>query len=169
MEEVLTHPKYAAYLSRLTELEKDRKFCKHDEIHFFEVYDLMSALNEQNACGYTDAMLFACAYFHDIGRVLEYEEGISHNEASAALCREILLSLGWNENEIEEVCGAILSHGNRKFVEQRLLERTKIHTLADLLSYADQMTRRCFACEMRDVCHWKEEEKLSYENWNKRI
>ncbi len=169
MEDLWTHPKHASYYRRLEELEKNRKYCKHDEQHFTEVYNVMKAINVQNACGYTDEILFACAYFHDIGRVVEYEEQISHNEASSVICREILLSLGWKEAEIAEICEAILSHRNRKPVDEWLRLQADIKSLADLLSYADQMSRCCFACDVRASCHWKEEEKLNYEDWNKRI
>ena len=81
----------------------------------------------------------------------QYEKGIPHNEASVSFAREILPESGYDENETEDICSAILFH--------RHSCKSEHSTLGMLLRKADKLSRRCYECTAKNECYWDEYSK----------
>ena len=82
--------------------------------------------------------------------------------------------LGYDEKKAREICYAISHHSGRvNLREQRgrsgesakkdsdEMARDRRELLARIIALADQLSRNCFACEARESCKWKDEEKTT--------
>ena len=94
-------------------------------------------------------LIYCTALLHDIGRAIQYEKGISHDEAGARLAEQILTELGFTEQEKNAVVSAICGH--RKGTVQT--------PLGELIYTADKRSRNCFLCEAEPECYWSPEKK----------
>ena len=160
IDEVLQHPYYLRQLQVLQTYEQDRCFCRHDMAHFQEVARIAKVIAGQNSLSIPQEMITLAALFHDMGRVQEYEQTISHAEASAAFAREILFALDYPSTRIEEICQAILAHSRRQDAEVRYARAFQIRTLGELISYADQLSRKCYMCSAASDCKWPKEQRI---------
>lgn len=142
--------RYRKLLSELTELEKKRKFCRHNIQHFLDVARIMYILNIEKKYGISKDIIYAAALLHDIGRVQQYKNGIPHNKSSADIAGEILADVGYVPEEISEICSAILFHRDKP--ENKNL-------LSELLYKADKLSRSCFDCAAENECYWSSEIK----------
>ena len=88
---------------------------------------------------------------HDIGRHLQYLEGIPHEQGSASLAQTILMDCGYSPAEREKIVSAILRH--------RLPETGSQNDLAGLLYRADKASRLCMFCGAAEACNWSQEKK----------
>ena len=158
---LLQHPIYQKRLALLQELEGNRIYCGHDLSHFFAVGRIAETLSKENHLPHSNDVLWAAALLHDMGRVEQYQQGISHDKASVAFAREILLSLGWDQADMELVCEAIGSHSKRFAVKDRWESRTELRSLAEVLSFADHFSRKCYECKGADSCKWPEKERIN--------
>ena len=99
-------------------------------------------------------MIYAAAVLHDIGKVLQYEEGIPHEITGEKIAAEILDGLA-GENAFSETEKAMILtaiRGHRKLRDEpEVLER--------LLYESDKASRMCFACPAEPQCDWNEEKK----------
>ena len=142
---------YQKYLKKNEKAEKKRKFCKHNAVHFLDVARIAVILNMREQLGVSEEWIYAAALLHDIGRWKQYEDGTSHEEASAVLAPEILSECGFDE----EACGAIVEaislHRDGAVRERK--------DLSGLLYRADKLSRACFACAAEKECNWKDEKK----------
>ena len=150
------HKIYQDCLRQIRTLEKTREFCRHTPEHFLDVARLsyILALEEGSL---PDKMadrerikelLYAAGLLHDIGRHLQYEQGIPHEEASAGIAEGILRDCGFSEDEKERILHLIRSH------------RTKGQNGLEGIFYrADKLSRNCFACPVREICDWPETKK----------
>lgn len=150
---ILENKTYRSYLHEIEECEKTRIFCRHNMAHFLDVARIAQLLNLEEAVGIEKEMIYAAALLHDIGRHLQYREGISHEQASALLAPEILQECGFSAAETEEITEAIRQHRNASIRGER--------NLSGLIYRADKLSRSCFACPAESVCDWKNEKK----NW----
>ena len=167
---LLEQNSYQELLSRLEELEENRKFCKHGLIHLMDVARVawIRCLEEQLPYEKEEVYLFAL--LHDIGRVKEIEEGISHAEASAQYAGEILMHIGYPARGREQIVEAILGHrGDRDNCSLSGRESGRrmdsIPDFAALMKWADKASRPCFHCEASRECNWKEEKKNTAACW----
>ena len=99
-------------------------------------------------------MIYAAAVLHDIGKVLQYEEGIPHEISGERIASEILDSLT-DENaffKTEKTMILTAIRGHRKL-------RKEPEALERLLYESDKASRTCFACPAEPQCHWSEEKK----------
>lgn len=136
----------------LEQMEQERKYCKHDLSHLLDVARLTCLMSEeQNVC-LSKELVYAAALLHDLGRVMEYQDGIGHEEASVLLAREILPQCYFQEREIDVICDAIAGHRHRD-------EQENENPLSYWLKEADHRSRNCFLCEQWDNCKWSEERK----------
>ena len=119
--------------------------------HFLDVARIALILNMEEDYGIDKELIYAVALLHDIGRWMQYEEGIPHEQASAKLAPEILIKSGFDEKEQKAVLGAILSHRDASVKDEK--------TLRGLLYRADKLSRACFACKAQEKCDWKAEKK----------
>ena len=62
---------------------------------------------------------------------------------------------------MELVCEAIGSHSKRFAVKDRWENRTELRSLAEVLSFADHFSRKCYECKGADSCKWPEEERIN--------
>lgn len=143
------HPRYQALLCELGDLEKDRRFCRHDTEHFLAAARLAYIYNLEADAGIDREIIYAAALLHDIGRPLEYTKGIPHHEASGQIAKELLPQCGFSEDETAQILEAVLYHREK--------DRTDTEALGTFLRRADKACRSCFSCSVRKDCKWPRE------------
>ena len=148
---ICSHPLWKSCVSKIRDLEKERIFCCHGTSHFLDVARIAWIENLEKGLAISREMIYAAAMLHDIGRHLQYTEGISHEEASARLSETILEDCGFTGEERKEILQAIRLHRNPGTAEK--------NNLAGLLYRADKKSRACGFCEVRERCNWPEEKK----------
>lgn len=165
INKIIKNELYLEFIDKIKEYEKNRIFCKHDSVHFMDVCRLaeidwlnyrfkeMSDSQEtRSASEKTDLiyinreMLYACGLLHDIGRWQEYENGISHEIASADLASDILTDCGFAVEEVKRVTEAIRNHRNKEVAGEV--------SLSGFLYRADKKSRPCYLCEAEKECNW---------------
>lgn len=150
---ILKDKRYRNLLNEIEILEKDRKFCKHDISHFMDVARIATIiwLEDGKAKELKRDIIYAAGLLHDIGRAVEYKDGMSHDEASAEIAAEILPDCGYLPSEISEISRAIIGHSGRN--------QTKDTYLGEIIARADKLSRGCFLCKARKECKWSENDK----------
>ena len=151
LDEICSHPLWQKCLQEIGRLEEDRIFCGHDVQHFLDVARIAYIENLEQEYAVSKDLIYAAALLHDIGRHLQYTEGVSHEEASARLSETILEDCGFTGEERKEILQAIRLHRNPGTAEK--------NNLAGLLYRADKKSRACGFCEVRERCNWPEEKK----------
>lgn len=151
---IIRHPLWRGALRQIEELEEERIFCRHDLDHFLHVARLAYIENLEQSLNLPKGLIYAAALLHDIGRGLQYEKEIPHEEASAALAQSILTDCGFCEDEKAAVTDAISGHRNA--------DAAKEYDLAGLLYRADKNSRSCFLCKAETECNWSREKKNTY-------
>lgn len=150
---IYEHPVYRKELQFLLEAEKDRQFCRHDMQHFLDVARIGRILCLERKQNISEEMIYAAALLHDIGRGMQYREGVHHDEASVLLAECILPKCGFGTAEIKEICDAIAGHSMSSGGIERRTD------LGQILEEADHASRCCFACDAESDCYWPKEKK----------
>lgn len=163
---------YQGLLRELENLEAGRIYCRHGFEHLMDVARLCWITVLENKIDISKEEVYLAALLHDIGRVEEYQTGISHAAAGRRLAREILLHIGYPEEKTEELLAAISGHrgqtdGCRQGTSEagRTEPKEQGRQLAALLKRADKASRPCFRCLAADTCKWTEERRNTPENW----
>lgn len=156
IDAIYTHPLYQQHFLALQGREKDRVFCRHTMEHFLDVARLMYIRNLEEQAGLPKELIYAAALTHDIGRNEQYVSGEPHEEAGARLAGEILKECGFQEEEIQKIQTAILSHRGSK---DRGPEEQHTEKLSQYLYWADKKSRNCFSCPACEECNWSEQKK----------
>jgi HD superfamily phosphodiesterase len=146
IDNIINHPKYKRYYSKIQEYEKGRSSCKHDMFHFLDVARIAYILNFEDDLSIPKKLIYATALLHDIGRFEQYERGIDHEISSASLCLEILQDTGFTEKEIRQIQTAIINHRNMDIKDEK--------NLSGIIYRADKASRPCHSCLVQDVCNW---------------
>ena len=107
---LLKDKKFLDSLKELEEREADREYCRHDFAHFMDVSRLGWLYALEEGIALDKEQLYLMALLHDIGRIEEYEHGISHAEAGKKLAGEILLHIEYPKEKISEILSAIGEH-----------------------------------------------------------
>lgn len=149
VDRVLGHPEFQRRLTELTELERDRIFCRHGLDHLLAVARLMLILSREEGIDLPRDRLYAAALLHDVGRGEQYRTGVPHARAGVPIAEKILADCGFGPEEREELLRAIAAHsgGGDSAPLSRLLYR------------ADKLSRPCFACPAAGECSWTHKEK----------
>lgn len=147
---IMANGYYRDLLNKLEYLERDREFCRHNLEHFLDVARICYILSLENKYNIKKDLIYATSLLHDIGRVLEYEEGIEHNMASARIAKEILEETDFDSDEKNLIIETILSHRKEKDAENNL-ER--------IFYRADKLSRMCFKCPAINKCYWDSSKK----------
>lgn len=133
------------------EAEKGRIFCHHDMVHFLDVARIGRILNAEEGLGVKTELIYGAALLHDIGKHLQYKEGIPHELASAELAAGILSRCGFDEKETSVIIDAIRGHRD----PGAALEKN----LKGILYRADKLSRACFCCPAEGDCNWERGKK----------
>lgn len=144
IDQIINHTEFQKHLFNIMELEQDRLFCKHQMSHFLSVARIAMLIKEEEKLSVDKELIYAAALLHDIGRGLQYETGMPHEQASAEIAIGILEDCLFNNFEISEITKAILNHRDPKSAE--------LANLSGLLYRADKLSRDCFCCEAKDEC-----------------
>lgn len=146
INKICCHSLWRSYAEKICELEQNRIFCGHDISHFLDVARLAYIENLERGLNISKELIYAAALLHDIGRNLEYLEGIPHDKASAMLAGDILKDCGFDAQEQNEIITAIEQH--------RTAETANKDDLAGLIYRADKKSRLCLFCKAEKLCNW---------------
>ncbi len=150
-DKIYRNEQWKSYVKQIQKLEKERIFCCHDTSHFLDVARLAYIENLERNLKISKELIYAAALLHDIGRHLEYTQGIPHDKGSAMLAGDILRECGFDQQEQEEIISAIELH--------RSAETSEKDNLAGLIYRADKKSRPCMFCKAREQCNWSDEKK----------
>ena len=186
VNELLQKTDYLQQLQKLEQLEKDREFCKHGLNHLLDTARIawITYLEQQQNVNKTDAqmkvveesilekeMIYLAALLHDLGRIQEYEEGISHHIASAVMAETYLSEIGYPEEKAMLIVAAVYGHRKNQgeFAQrmEKICERKNNSEayermregLGALIYFADKKSRACFYCEAAENCNWEQEKR----------
>lgn len=144
---ILKHDLFIECLNKNETAEKDRVFCRHNMTHFLDVARIGRILNAEEGLGIEVELIYAAALLHDIGKHLQYAEGIPHELASARLSSGILTDCGFDEKETTVIIDAIRRHRDESSAGEK--------NLNGILYRADKLSRACFCCPAEEACDWK--------------
>lgn len=148
---ICSHPLWKSCVSKIRELEKERIFCCHDTSHFLDVARIAWIENLEKRLAISREMIYAAAMLHDIGRHLQYMQGVPHDEGSVSIASDILKDSGFDEKEQAEILSAIRMHRNPDAASR--------DDLAGIIYRADKKSRICAFCSASDKCNWPESKK----------
>ena len=109
---------------------------------------LMYIRNLEEGAELPKHLIYGAALIHDIGRFIQNDKGIPHNEAGADIAEVILPECGYSEAESVLIAEAVREH-----------RRGSDSTLGKYLYDADKQSRCCFSCDARKECNWPDEKK----------
>lgn len=145
------HKLFQQHLQENYTAEANRRFCRHNMVHFLDVARIGWIMNLEEAMGLCKEWIYAAALLHDLGKHVQYEEGTPHELVSAQIAPSILRDCGFEEAETELIVNAIRSHRDKAVKEER--------SLRGILYRADKASRACFACKASAECNWSAEKK----------
>ena len=151
VDRIIKHPLFMKYIEKTDAHEAERIFCRHNMEHFLSVARIAQILNLKKKLKIRKDYVYAAALLHDIGRYRQYEDGIPHDKASAALASGILMDCGYDDKETDMIVSAISSHRDAQVQDEP--------SLRGLLYRADKLSRSCFACPVEKECDRKTEKK----------
>lgn len=131
---------------RVAELEKQRIFCCHGMQHLMDVARIAWILTLEAGASYDKEVVYAAGLLHDIGKYLQYEDGIPHHESGARMAETVLFRAGFKVSEIQSITEAIYHHRTLVCEDKRSLNY--------ILYKADKLSRPCYDCAARDKCNW---------------
>lgn len=148
VNKILNNPKYKTLLKELNELEANREFCNHTIEHFLDVARIAYITVLEKGLRYNKEVIYSIALLHDIGRVLQYNEGIDHHKGSAIIAAEILEDTKFNEEDKALIIKCIKEHRKESDDE-----------LSKIIYKSDKLSRNCFNCKAYNDCYWDENKK----------
>lgn len=151
INKMMSHPLYVSNQKKIEALEEKRIFCRHGMDHTLDVARIMYIKVLEANISIKKDVIYGVALLHDIGRALEYEQGIPHHEASVKLAQQILLDCDYTKDECCQMVRAIGAH------KEKMLEENEM--LCKLLYEADKLSRKCFDCSAKKECYWSEEKR----------
>ena len=150
MNSILNNNRFNEYLIKNQEWETSRKFCCHNLKHFMDVARIAYIMILENKINVHKEVVYGTALLHDIGRWMQYQDGIPHEIASCKLAEDILNECNYTQQEKKVILDAILNHRN---------EKNKKNTFNYIFYLSDKLSRSCFSCTAINECKWSEEKK----------
>ena len=147
---ILENATFRRKLEELETLEKDRVFCGHGLEHLLAVARITMLICKERKIAAEPDIVYSAALLHDIGRVEEYTQGLSHETVGAETAKQILAEVGCGKAETERIIGIILSHRN---------DGDKSDTIKSVFYEADKKSRMCSFCKAQDKCNWPYEKR----------
>ena len=114
IDKILKHPVFIECIQKNETAEKDRIFCRHNMAHFLDVARIGRIIDAEEGLGTETELIYAAALLHDIGKHMQYAEGIPHEQASARLAWVILPDCGFDQNETNVIIEAIRGHRDER-------------------------------------------------------
>lgn len=151
INQIINNDSYIKYTEEIKAIEAGRKFCRHGIEHCLDVARIMMLLNYEEQLMLPKEMVYAAALLHDIGRGIQYQEGVPHEAAGIPIAHDILSAAGFDDAEAEILLQAIGNHRN--------IDIRDCHTLDGILYRADKASRACYACDAEAECDWKQDKK----------
>lgn len=151
INKIMKHTTFVECMRDIETAELKRRFCCHGIEHSLDVARISYIMVLEEHIDLKKDVVYATALLHDLGRSDEYKGKDAHHVAGANLAKDILSDCDYLEQEISEICQAILSHKEE--------QTNKEHPLAQILYKADKLSRNCFACQMYEECYWLEDLK----------
>ena len=148
---ICSHPLWKSCVSKIRDLERERIFCCHDTSHFLDVARIAWIENLEKRLAISREIIYAAAMLHDIGRHLQYMQGVPHDEGSVSIASDILKDSGFDEKEQAGILSAIRMHRNPDAASR--------NDLAGIIYRADKKSRICAFCSASDKCNWPESKK----------
>lgn len=155
INEILQNKIFKDNMIKLENLEVNREFCRHGINHSLDVARIAYILTLENRLDYSKEIIYAIALLHDIGRVMQYENGVSHHEGSVILAEEILKNTSYDDEEISIIIDAIKNHRNKENASE----------INKLIFKSDKLSRNCFICKSYDECYWDSNKKNNIINY----
>ncbi|WWU67717.1 HD domain-containing protein [Clostridium baratii] len=155
INEILRNDIFKINMKKLEKLEENREFCRHGINHSLDVARIAYILTLENRLDYSKEIIYAIALLHDIGRVMQYENGVSHHEGSVILAEEILKNTSYDDEEISIIIDAIKNHRNKENASE----------INKLIFKSDKLSRNCFICKSYDECYWDSNKKNNIINY----
>ena len=151
IQKIWEHPLYQEHYLRIQELEKERRLCCHTLEHFLAVARLTYIYVLEEGLEVSRRIIYAAGLLHDIGKDLQYTQGIPHEEASARIAEKILRDCGFAADESEMILDLILTHRKKKKAQKARLN--------ELFYKAGKGSRNCLICPAIAECNWSIEKK----------
>ena len=148
---ILKHTLFLQHLEANHSAEVERRFCRHNMVHFLDVARIGRIINQEEQLGIPLEWIYAAALLHDLGKHQQYEDGTPHELAGARIAPIILRDCGFDEWETDIIVDAIRGHRDARSASCK--------DLRGILYRADKASRACFACEAERECNWKEDKK----------
>lgn len=142
---IYNHPLYKEQMKKITQFERDRKFCLHNLEHALDVARIAYIHILENSLYIPKYLIYAAALLHDAGRY----SGIPHNQSGAELARKIMPDCDFTTEETELVADAISGHRDTKHSTE----------FSKILYDADKKSRLCFICSAQNECYWENEKR----------
>lgn len=155
INEILQNDIFKLNMEKLEKLEENREFCRHGINHSLDVARIAYIMTLENGLDYSKDIIYAIALLHDIGRVMQYEKGVSHHEGSVILAEEILKNTSYDDEEISIIIEAIKNHRNKENASE----------FNKLIFKSDKLSRNCFMCKSYDECYWDSNKKNNIINY----
>ena len=90
LNQLIRLTKYRRITAEIVRLEQERIFCGHDMEHFLAVARLAWIYNLEEGLGLHREIVYTAAFLHDIGRYLQYTQGVPHHQGSVRLAVPML-------------------------------------------------------------------------------
>ena len=140
VNKILNNLKYKSLLNELNKLEINREFCNHTLEHFLDVARIAYITVLEKGLRYNKEVIYSIALLHDIGRVLQYNEGI--------IAAEILEDTNFSDADKTLIVKCIKEHRKESDDE-----------LSKIIYKSDKLSRNCFNCKSYNDCYWDENKK----------
>ena len=150
---ILQHEFFCRCMALNNEREKNRPFCCHNLQHSIDVARICYILVLENnaggeilpgaGIGQVQAVIYAAALTHDMGRWQQYDTGEDHALVGANLAKRVLEDTGFSKAEINLIANAILKHRSGS---------SGGGLLGQYLRQADDLSRQCWQCGAREDC-----------------
>lgn len=150
VRKLLQETDYLHQLEKLEELEKERRFCRHGLEHVLDVARIAWIQVLEKQLSFEKEKVYLTSLLHDIGRNLEYQEGIPHHEAGRKMAEAYLSQIGYPKEKCIDVIEAIGEHRNKEKLNGDFIK---------IIKEADSISRNCFFCKVSGECKWSEERK----------
>lgn len=158
IDNILNHVLYQKEMEKIERLERERIYCGHGLEHQLDVARVAYILALEEKREIPRYVIYGMALLHDLGRGMQYEEGVPHEQASVFLATEILPECGYTKTETDLILKVIGNHRKEINCQGKAQESIE-ETLSRLLYMADKRSRNCVTCQAKESCHWAEEKK----------